>query len=114
MTKPPEPRPAYFSTAFKIVVSTLTVVGTLATILTFARQEGMIGPLAIVGADVAHLRITPTADTAWALGDTMHFAVIATDTNGIALPSPAIAWGVSNIEVATVAPDGSVIATRSG
>jgi hypothetical protein len=114
MTKPPPPKPAYFSTAFKIVVSTLTVVGTLATILTFARQEGMIGPLAVVGADVAHLRITPTSDTAWALGDTMHFAIIATDTNGIALPSPTIEWGVSNIEVARVTPDGSVIATRVG
>ena len=114
MTKPPPPRPAYFSTAFKASVGALGVISTLATILTFARQEGMIGPLATVGAEVAHLRITPASDTAWALGDTMHFAVIATDTNGIALPSPAIEWGVTNIEVATVAPDGSVIATRVG
>ena len=114
MTKPPPPRVAYFSTAFKLLLGALGVLATLATILTTARQEGMIGPLATVGAEVAHLRITPTTDTAWAIGDTMHFAVIATDTNGIALPSPAIEWGVTNIEVATVRPDGSVIATRVG
>ena len=114
MTKPPPPRAAYFSTAFKLLLGGLGVLATLATILTTARQEGMIGPLATLGANVANLRITPTADTAWALGDTMHFAVIATDTNGIALPSPAIAWGVSNVEVAKVAPDGSVIALKTG
>lgn len=114
MTKPPAPRVAYFSTAFKLLLGALGVLATLATILTTARQEGMIGPLAALGANVAHLRLTPTTDTAWALGDTMHFAVVATDTNGIALPSPPIEWGVSNIEVATVFPDGSVIALRPG
>src|SRR5574338_282776 len=113
MTESPA-KPAYFSTAFKLTVGALGLISTVATILTFARQEGMIGPLALVGADVAHLRISPTSDTAFALGDTLHFAVVATDTNGVALPSPAISWGVSNIEVASVAPDGSVIAHRVG
>lgn len=113
MTESPA-TPAYFSTAFKLTVGALGVISALATILTFARQEGMIGPLALVGADVAHLRISPTSDTAFALGDTLHFAVVATDTNGVALPSPAVSWGVSNIEVASIAPDGSVIAHRVG
>ena len=108
------PKPAYFSTAFKIVVSTLTIFGTVATILTTLRQEGMIGALPKLGFNVARIRLTPTSDTAWALGDTLAFAAIATDTNGVALPAPPLTWTVTNTEVAEAHPDGTVIATGAG
>lgn len=113
MTKAPL-KQAYFSTAFKLLLGGLGVLATLATILTTARQEGMIGPLATLGAEVANIRITPGSDTARAIGDTMHFSVTASDTNGVALPAPHVEWGVTNTEVATVRPDGTVIATGTG
>jgi hypothetical protein len=108
------PQPALFSTAFKIIAGSLTLLGTVATILTTARQEGMIGPLAMVGADVAHIRVTPTSDTAFAVGDTLLFAAIAADTNGVALPSPQLTWSVTNPGVGEARPNGSVIATGPG
>ena len=72
----------------------LAVLTALATILTFARQEGMIGPIAPVGSVVSRLRLTPATDTAWAIGDTLSYAAIATDTNGAVLPSPLLRWTV--------------------
>ena len=113
MTQQP-PRPALFSTAFKLTAGALSVLTALATILTFARQEGMIGPIAPVGSDVSRLRLTPATDTAWAIGDTLSYAAIATDTNGAVLPSPLLRWTVTNTEVATAHSDGSVIATGAG
>ena len=114
MIKQQPPKPAYFSTAFKIVVSTLTIFGTVATILTTMRQEGLIGPLPKLGSNVARIRLTPVSDTAWALGDTLAFAATATDTNGVALPAPPLIWTVTNTEVAESRPDGTVIATGAG
>ena len=113
MTQQP-PRPALFSTAFKLTAGALSILTALATILTFARQEGMIGPVAPVGSDVSRLRLTPATDTAWAIGDTLSYAAIATDTNGAVLPSPLLRWTVTNTEVATAHSDGSVIATGAG
>jgi len=103
-----------FSTAFKLVAGALTVLGTVATIFTTARQEGMIGPLSIYISPVAHIRITPASDTAWSLGDTLHYAVTASDTNGIALVAPELTWSVANGTIAEAHPDGSVIATAPG
>lgn len=108
------PQPALFSNAFKLIAGGLTLLATLATILTTARQEGMIGPLAMVGADVAHIRVMPASDTAYAVGDTLRFAATAADTNGVALPSPQLTWSVTNPAVAEARPDGSAIATGAG
>jgi hypothetical protein len=113
MSRAPAGQPL-FSTAFKLVAGALTVLGTVATIFTTARQEGMIGPLSIYASPVAFIRITPSTDTAWSLGDTLHYAVTASDTNGMALVAPELTWSAANAEVATVRPDGSVIATAAG
>jgi len=107
-------RQPLFSTAFKLVVGSLTVLGTVATIFTTARQEGIIGPLSLATSPVAFIRITPSADTAWSLGDTIHYAVTASDTNGVALVAPQLTWSVANATIADVRPDGSVIATSAG
>jgi hypothetical protein len=108
------PRREIFSTAFKAAMGGLGVLATIVTILTFARQEGMIGPIATIGVNVARIRLTPVTDTAWALGDTLSYAAIATDTNGVVLPTPLLIWTIANSEVAEARPDGSVIATGSG
>lgn len=108
------PRQALFSTAFKVTAGGISGLAALVSILTFARQEGMIGPIATIGANVARIRLTPAADTAWALDDTLSFAAIATDTNGVILTTPLLTWSITNTEVAEAHPDGSVIATGRG
>jgi hypothetical protein len=111
---PATPRHSLFSKAFKITVGAISGAAALASVLTFARQEGMIGPLATLGSNVAFVRLLPATDTAWSLGDTLHFAVTASDTNGIYLSAPALTWTVANTSVADVRPDGSVIAKEAG
>lgn len=108
------PSQPLFSTAFKLVAGALTVLGTVATIFTTARQEGMIGPLSVLSSPVAFIRISPATDTAWSLGDTLHYAVSASDTNGIALTAPVLTWTVANTSIADVRTDGSVIAKGAG
>ena len=105
---------AHFSLAFKITAGFLSVLAALATIIPAARQSGMLGPLALLASNVAHIRLTPSADTAWAIGDTLQFAALASDTNGAVLPAPVLTWTVTNTEVAESHPDGSVIATGTG
>ena len=107
-------RPALFSHAFKVTAGLITGLSALVTILTFARQEGVIGPLAQALTPVAFIRVTPHADTAYAIGDTLHFAAVATDTNGAQLPAPVLTWTMTNTEVAEARPDGSVIAAGAG
>ncbi|MEP6745608.1 MAG: hypothetical protein ABJB33_08940, partial [Gemmatimonadota bacterium] len=113
MPKPPQRR-ALFSLAFKITAGAISGLAALVSILTFARQEGVIGPLAAVGTNVARIRLTPSSDTAWALGDTLSFAALATDTNGLVLSAPALTWSITNTKVAEARSDGSAIATGAG
>lgn len=107
-------RPALFSHAFKLSAGAISGLAALVTILTYARQEGVIGALATVATPVAYIRLSPYSDTAYAVGDTLHFAAVATDTNGAQLPAPQLTWTVTNTEVAEAHPDGSVIATGAG
>lgn len=107
-------RPTLFSHAFKLTAGAISGLAALVTVLTYARQEGVIGPLATVTSPVAYIRLSPYSDTAYALGDTLHFAAIATDTNGAQLPAPQLTWTVTNTEVAEARTDGSVIATGAG
>lgn len=112
--QPKAKRPALFSHAFKVTAGLITGLSALVTILTFARQEGVIGPLAQALTPVAFIRLTPHADTAYAIGDTLHFAALATDTNGVQLAAPVLTWTLTNTEVAEAHSDGSVIATGAG
>lgn len=107
-------RKALFSHAFKVTAGVITGLSALVTILTYARQEGVIGPLAQYTNPIAYIRVSPVADTAYALGDTLHFAAVATDTNGAQLPAPTLTWTLTNTEVADAHPDGSVVATGAG
>ncbi|HET7042691.1 MAG TPA: hypothetical protein VFI13_11750, partial [Gemmatimonadales bacterium] len=99
-------RPAHFSLAFKVIVGAISLLGGIATIYGSARQEGVIGPLTQLRSNVAFIRVTPATDTAFAIGDTLHFAALATDTNGVQLGAPALTWTLTNTEVAEAHPDG--------
>jgi adhesin/invasin len=58
--------------------------------------------------------ISPTADTARAIGDTLQLAVIAKDARGNALPGVPTVWSSTDSIVATVDSAGTVIARSSG
>lgn len=58
--------------------------------------------------------VTPTADTATSIGDTIQLAVTATDTRGNALPGAPTLWNSSDTTVASVDSAGTVIAQGGG
>ena len=58
--------------------------------------------------------ISPTADTARSIGDTMHLAVTATDPRGNALLGAPTLWASTDSSVASVDSAGTVVARRGG
>ena len=70
-----------------------------------------------LGTGITNVRwvgVTPTADTATAIGDTIQLAVTATDTRGNALPGAPTLWNSSDTTVASVDSAGTVIARGGG
>ncbi len=64
--------------------------------------------------NVRWVGVTPTADTATSIGDTIQLAVTATDTRGNALPGAPTLWNSSDTTVASVDSAGTVIARGGG
>src|SRR3954451_5928161 len=64
--------------------------------------------------NVRWVGVTPTADTATSIGDTIQLAVTATDTRGNALPGAPTLWNSSDTSVASVDSAGTVIAQGGG
>jgi adhesin/invasin len=64
--------------------------------------------------NVRWVGISPTVDTATAIGDTIQLAVTATDTRGNAIPGAATVWNSSDTTVASVDSAGTVIAQGGG
>jgi hypothetical protein len=65
-------------------------------------------------ANVRWIGISPTVDTATAIGDTIQLAVTATDARGNALLGAETLWNSSDTMVATVDSAGTVIARGGG
>jgi len=65
-------------------------------------------------ASVRWIGISPTVDTATAIGDTIQLAVTATDARGNALLGAPTVWNSSDTMVATVDSAGTVIARGGG
>jgi hypothetical protein len=90
----------------------------LVSIISFLYSYGVIGKseshqtIGNLGATWVGLR--PQADTAYAIGDTIHLAATITDKNGAILVGAKPTWVSENAKVATVLNDGSVIAEGPG
>jgi Big-like domain-containing protein len=70
-----------------------------------------------LGAGITNVRwlgVTPVADTASSIGDTIQLAVTATDARGNALPGAPTIWNSSDTAVASVDSAGTVIARGGG
>ena len=89
-----------------------------AAIVSFLYSYGFAGDssshLTIGNYGVAWIGVQPAVDTAEAIGDTIHLAATITDQNGSVLVGARPTWSSSDVRVATVLNDGSVIARSSG
>jgi adhesin/invasin len=112
----------------KVVVTTCSAGAALVSILSYAQSHGLILPGATPPAgetplryaagapapDVAWIGVTPAADTATSIGDTLHFTARVADSRGGTVVGAPIAWSSDSAAVATVSADGAVIARSPG
>jgi hypothetical protein len=66
------------------------------------------------GDHVRWIGVRPTADTAWAIGDSIQLALTITDAHGGIVPDVRVGWTSTDTAVATVDSAGTVVARSSG
>lgn len=102
-------------TSFTILAALFSAGAALVSILTFAKNEGWVaGRILPANGAAGWVRLSPAADTAHALGDTLHFAATVIDTLGVMLAAPGITWTSGDTTVVRVHADGSVVAIGPG
>ncbi|HEU4746938.1 MAG TPA: hypothetical protein VFS56_00445, partial [Gemmatimonadaceae bacterium] len=108
----------WFRHVGKLVAVASSAGAALVSILTGLYSYGVLGAseshqsIGNLGASWVGLR--PFADTASAIGDTVHYAATVTDKNGSILVGARPTWTTGDSTVAKVLPDGSVIAKGPG
>lgn len=104
--------------ASRIVVVCISSGAALASILNFAHNWGIVGDepshLTVGSLGAATVYLTPAADTAESIGDTLQLAALVKDRSGSALVGASIRWSSDDPTVATVGSDGSVVAQGPG
>ncbi|MGH7591824.1 MAG: Ig-like domain-containing protein, partial [Gemmatimonadales bacterium] len=103
-----------FGIVFKTVAALASIGAALVSILTFAKSEGIYRGSILPASDAGWVKLQPAADTATAIGDTIHFAAAVTDTRGVLLQGADITWSTGDSAIARVRGDGTVIATGAG
>lgn len=104
--------------AGKLIAMAASTGAALVSIMSFLYSYGIIGKseshqtIGNLGASWVGLR--PAADTAYAIGDTIHLAATITDKSGAILVGARPTWISENPHVAVVQKDGSVIAVGPG
>jgi hypothetical protein len=102
----------------KWITGVATTGAAIVSILSFARSYGVIGDdashLAVGSLGAAWVGLSPGADTAESVGDTLRFAATVTGKTGAVLVGSWIQWTSDDTTIATVGGDGSVIARRPG
>ncbi|MDQ3672818.1 MAG: hypothetical protein M3365_00350, partial [Gemmatimonadota bacterium] len=102
----------WFRHVGKVVAVAASSGAAIVSILTAMYSYGVLGQseshqsIGNLGASWVGLR--PFADTASAIGDTVHYAATVTDKNGSILVGARPTWTTGDSTVARVLPDGSV------
>lgn len=108
----------WFRHVGKLVAVAASSGAAIVSILTALYSYGVLGQseshqsIGNLGATWVGLR--PFADTAAAIGDTVHYAATVTDKNGSILVGARPTWTTGDSTIARVLPDGSVIARGRG
>jgi hypothetical protein len=108
----------WYRSASKLVTAIASTGAAVVSIFSFLYSFGVVGEpeshktVGTFGA--SWLAVSPKADTAHAIGDTLHLAATVTDKSGSVLVGVRPKWTSDNPEAATVLPDGSVIIRGPG
>jgi hypothetical protein len=103
--------------AVSLGVKLASATAAICTVIGFAYDWGVTGSatrrsLGTFGA--TWVGLSPAVDTITSLGDTIHLAATVTDKHGTAIVGVATKWTVDHPEVASVNPDGTLIAESPG
>jgi len=107
-----------WDTTFKRVGTLLSAGAAVISIASFvagrraAQNSAAVAGLA--GVEVSRIDLSPSADTAYSLGDTLHITTTAADAHGQALHAAAVHWSVDDPSVAEVDSTGQVVARAPG
>jgi hypothetical protein len=108
----------WFRHAGKLVAVAASSGAAIVTIFTALYSYGVLGESeshqSIGNLGAAWVGLRPSADTASAIGDTVHYAATVTDKNGSILVGARPTWTTGDSTVARVLSDGSVIARGPG
>jgi hypothetical protein len=108
----------WYRSASKLVTAIASTGAAVVSIFSFLYSFGVVGEpeshKTVGNFGVAWLGVSPTADTAHAIGDTLHLAATVTDKNGSVLVGVRPRWTTDNPETATVNQDGSVLIRGAG
>jgi hypothetical protein len=108
----------WYRQATKLVAAGATTGAACVSIISFLYSFGVVGKSeshqTIGNLGVAWVGVRPAADTATAIGDTLHLAATITDRAGAILVGTRPAWSSENAGVALVRSDGSVVAQGPG
>ena len=108
----------WFGSMGKFVPAIASTLAALTTVVSFLFSTGAFGKpdtiRHLAGNGAAWINLSPSSDTAHAVGDTLHLAAIITDHNGAVLAGSHPAWSTDNPRVARVREDGSVLAVSEG
>ncbi|MDQ3995568.1 MAG: Ig-like domain-containing protein, partial [Gemmatimonadota bacterium] len=108
----------WYRSASKLVTAIASTGAAVVSIFSFLYSFGVVGEpeshktVGTFGA--SWLSVSPKADTAHAIGDTLHLAATVTDKSGSVLVGVRPRWTSDNPNAATVLPDGSVIIRGPG
>jgi hypothetical protein len=108
----------WYRQASKLVTAGASTGAACVSIISFLYSFGIVGKSeshrTVGNLGVAWVGVRPAADTATAIGDTLHLAATITDKAGAFLVGTTPAWSSENTGVAVVRNDGSVIAQGPG
>jgi adhesin/invasin len=108
----------WYRSASKLVTAIASTGAALVSIFSFLYSFGVVGEpeshKTVGSFGASWLAVSPKADTANAIGDTLHLAATVTDKSGAVLVGVRPKWTSENPDAATVLPDGSVIIRGPG
>ncbi|HMU61159.1 MAG TPA: Ig-like domain-containing protein [Gemmatimonadales bacterium] len=111
-------RKVEWDSRIKLLATILSGGAALVSILSFvagrrtAHASDSAAGLEVV--EVTRIALSPLADTAHSLGDTLHFATVAADAHGQVLHAASVHWTVDNPTIAHVDSAGQVVALAPG
>lgn len=106
-----------WDTTFSRMAGLLSAGAALASILSFVATRGdgsKAAAAAGLSAEVGRVELSPAADSAFSIGDSLRFTSFAADPHGQAIRAAVVHWSVDDPAVASVDSTGLVVARAPG